>query len=1514
MKSFYIKLFIVIFFFSISYFAPSHLLAQEDEFKDLETHYSYYMLLNTNLILNLDASNLDNMGTSASTSTNNTTWIDLSESLSNATLNNFFMTQTSFWDGNNTTTNPSTLKFDGIDDNITLSTFPSLNPQAGFTYSLWLKTNTVRGGSIAGFTGDYIFDRTLDTPSIVSLKEVSGNQFGFQVRYDDGSGRGGPVGGTIFPGKWQNITLVRNYNNTFNLYVDGVLVSTTKDNGKSLTPPLLKIGSHVSSINSNFNGQVASFRIYKAALSQEQISENYLSEAYKFQGPDNITPGVKLDTTNFYKKTGDPIDVYIEDANPFLNGDNSTSAISSLSCILDNQPLTSPTITEQVYKSGLTFDGIDDTVIISDSASLRNLNQVTLEALVKPATNTGNQVVIQKGETGIGETYLLDIDATKWRFGIRNSSLNLFSVSSISEAIPNKWTHIACTYDGSNLKIYINGIQENTLPIGIQMLSQSTIGLGIGNSPELFSGLGFNGSVAQARIYNRALSKEEIDRNNRYRFEAFDYHGLIGYWKFDDFQLNNASSVIANSKKWDNITGALVQDINLNGTLTNFNFTNESGWISTNQYLYNTNKYTFAVPNTSKTKQFSKIQCTAIDKANNSTKTNEEEGEVYLLADPNIKTNLTNNQNLAIGDKFTISITDDTPDKNILTNNTIPTATINGNIFSQTCTISPNTFSKSLSFNGINNYVEISETPTLSFQKEDFSLTAWIRPENISKGWLFTNTGNSSNSFFGFGFSDNRFKGLLKDKDGNTIEISSNTTPTIDTWYHAVITREGTTAKIYLNGILETSISNNLFDNLDLSGGTNANIGRHTTLNEYFSGEIEDLQVYTRALNSDEINRLYNSPGRPINPFKLASWWRFNEPNIIMHDYSGNENNGTLKGYPDITSSLINSNLANSIDGSTGSCNVYITDTNPTGPGIQKNKDLTVSIPNNTSTGSSETKQISISRNTKPLPPTISTVTINGTNSDNKTGAYNINVGNTLVLNFISADPDSEDSITLSTSTPTSIGIISGVKASNPGSLTYSFTPSLANSNMTYNFTVRATDSYGTTAATELPITIKVSPNTPPLTPIITSATINSNNAGTNGTYILNIGDKLAINLTATDNDPYNIISLTTPIAPKAGTFIQEASKQLATGAFTYTPTTNDIGMIFNFTVRALSNNTTSSSSDLSILIVVAGANLTTAVIQDPQTPQTQIPPQPTIQEPPPINNQSSSTNTQTGIQTQEPQTTQPQSTTPINFNNLPLIQNAEFPKIPGSIVSFSEPTLTTESIDSTVLVKNKRPIKVSNTILTDSPIAFALSVDSEFSKNLLSILPRGVITKVKIIDSAGKEFDINAEISLSPVRNKPLIIQTSLVPINVSEGKAILVLLINNEPKARIIVDIYKSQFLRSDDKGIASLRPIINSAIVYKNSKFLKLIVGGENFFNKEIFVNGKTITTKTRQTLVSALPKEGLRLNKVKILKGEKVIVIKYKISHLKRITGRILLSIINPYGQALVPIEIPTNKKK
>ena len=78
-------------------------------------------------------------------------------------------------------------------------------------------------------------------------------------------------------------------------------------------------------------------------------------------------------------------------------------------------------------------------------------------------------------------------------------------------AIPiDTWTHVAFSYDGNYLKLYLNGVLDAVSKEVSGTINPAGTNLAIGNN--LSKTRGFKGIIDEVRIYNRALNAAEIKR------------------------------------------------------------------------------------------------------------------------------------------------------------------------------------------------------------------------------------------------------------------------------------------------------------------------------------------------------------------------------------------------------------------------------------------------------------------------------------------------------------------------------------------------------------------------------------------------------------------------------------------------------------------------------------------------------------------------------------------------------------------------------------------------------------------------------------------------------------------------------------------------------------------------------------------------------------------------------------------------------------------------------------------
>lgn len=159
------------------------------------------------------------------------------------------------------------------------------------------------------------------------------------------------------------------------------------------------------------------------------------------------------------------------------------------------------------YGAALSFNGTSSRVDIPGTASLNLTTGMTMEAWVRPnVVPTGWRSILTKEKTG-GLVYGLYGNSDTNRPSAHVSIGWEQDTRGTAQLAVNTWTHLTGTYDGTNLRIYVNGVLASTKMIG-GSLPTSTGMLRIGGN--VVWGEYFSGLIDEVRIYNRALSATEI--------------------------------------------------------------------------------------------------------------------------------------------------------------------------------------------------------------------------------------------------------------------------------------------------------------------------------------------------------------------------------------------------------------------------------------------------------------------------------------------------------------------------------------------------------------------------------------------------------------------------------------------------------------------------------------------------------------------------------------------------------------------------------------------------------------------------------------------------------------------------------------------------------------------------------------------------------------------------------------------------------------------------------------------
>ncbi len=197
-------------------------------------------------------------------------------------------------------------------------------------------------------------------------------------------------------------------------------------------------------------------------------------------------------------------------------------------------------------------------VRVEDSASLDITNQITLEAWIYKTWNGEDwNIIFSKPWDGdwnpwhvyrMGLTYVGNVPKyATCTFALTGGIAGINGTSVIPD---NTWIHIACTYDGSMIKLYVNGTLESSVAASgnINTNNQPLI---IGRNL-LNSWNDWFGSIDDVRVWNIARTEQEIQDNMNRRLIGNE-QGLVGYWKFDEM-----SGTTANDSSGNGNTGTLI--------------------------------------------------------------------------------------------------------------------------------------------------------------------------------------------------------------------------------------------------------------------------------------------------------------------------------------------------------------------------------------------------------------------------------------------------------------------------------------------------------------------------------------------------------------------------------------------------------------------------------------------------------------------------------------------------------------------------------------------------------------------------------------------------------------------------------------------------------------------------------------------------------------------------------------------------------------------------------------------
>jgi len=230
---------------------------------------------------------------------------------------------------------------------------------------------------------------------------------------------------------------------------------------------------------------------------------------------------------------------------------------------------------------------------------------------------------------------------------------------------------------------------------------------------------------------------------------------------------------------------------------------------------------------------------------------------------------------------------------------------------------------KSFELDGVDDYVDLGTSSDL--KPSNVSFSAWYYPEAVGTKGAIISSGNKTGGWSPY--SINHWTTdklcLLMSTDTNN-QVFSTATLSYNQWYHIAVTYDGSSAKIYIDGSLDSTHS--FSGNIDYSSMADDEffIGRRPGYSQYLSGKIDDVSIFNIGLSAVQIAAIYNSgvPKDESTNENLIGYWTFDDATYgaagwNVPDNSSNSNNGTSSGM--IETDLLLESPTNSSSGTSSS-------------------------------------------------------------------------------------------------------------------------------------------------------------------------------------------------------------------------------------------------------------------------------------------------------------------------------------------------------------------------------------------------------------------------------------------------------------------------------------------------------------------------------------------------------------------------------------------------------------------
>ncbi len=374
---------------------------------------------------------------------------------------------------------------DGVDDFVEM---PSLASGAtAFSFCTWLRVDS--------FThSKYMAAFCESPPTFISAVPMfalfvgnGSKDFGFEGHWSDGTLFDLRTAIPFGAGVWKHVAVTYD-GAVLKQYVDGTLLNQGNYTGKTLQAdfPFL-VGKGYAYpygvVQTNyFDGRIDELQYFTRALTADEIGVLFTADR---AGLCRVTQVLNppRDLVAWWPCDGNALDPQGQHHGTLLNGVGTTNGM---------------------VRQALSFDGSNDQVDVPSAGDLDLTNALTVAAWVKPHVYVEWGGIISKGENS-KVTYSLNSKGDG-RFKL-SLAFAQDTVVSLAHGV-DEWHFVAGTWDGTNARIYVDGVQEGSTRFA-GPLTPNSGGLFIGADPT-GANERFNGLIDEAMVCRRALSSHEL--------------------------------------------------------------------------------------------------------------------------------------------------------------------------------------------------------------------------------------------------------------------------------------------------------------------------------------------------------------------------------------------------------------------------------------------------------------------------------------------------------------------------------------------------------------------------------------------------------------------------------------------------------------------------------------------------------------------------------------------------------------------------------------------------------------------------------------------------------------------------------------------------------------------------------------------------------------------------------------------------------------------------------------------